>query len=483
MVQTPRLKHDFSTLTNLHDDQATLMASNQAHTWFESQVYRALRLSRPASVDNKLCLPSCFAVSALAAVSMGAVGAAVADWNQQTGLSRHAPSVNVDQRLASLWFAQSLYPDGWTLPPVWDALAGDYPTRDGWVRVHTNLPHHREALLKVFANVTDRASLATQMATWQADAIEAAVVDAGGAAAMMRSPEQWRTHPQGKAVANAPLIDWQRIGDSGGFACTGERAQPLRGLRVLDMTRVLAGPVATRTLAALGAQVLRIDPPRWEEPNVVPEISVGKRRAHLNLHFPADRKQFETLLSEADLLVHGYRRDVLDNLGYSSDERAQINPQLSEVTLTAYGWTGPWAGRRGFDSLVQMSTGIAYQGMAWKRAAQPTPLPVQALDHATGYFMAAAAVQALSMKYQLQGVFRARLSLAKTAEILMQTYQPDVTADEVLPLHVTQDDMHIESTYWGQAQRLNPAITVQGSALQWAIPAGVLGSDPARWDG
>lgn len=160
--------------------------------------------------------------------------------------------------------------------------------------------------------------------------------------------------------------------------------RPLAGIKVLDFTRVLAGPVATRFLAGLGADVLRIDPPEWDEPGVVPDVILGKRCARLDLHTAEDRRVFEALLARADIVVHGYRPGAMARLGYDEGERRTINPGLVDVSLCAYGWTGPWAGRRGFDSLVQMSIGIAEAGMRWQQAERPVPLPVQALDHATG---------------------------------------------------------------------------------------------------
>jgi crotonobetainyl-CoA:carnitine CoA-transferase CaiB-like acyl-CoA transferase len=178
---------------------------------------------------------------------------------------------------------------------------------------------------------------------------------------------------------------------------------------VLDLTRVLAGPVATRFLAGYGADVLRIDPPGWNEPGVIPEVTLGKRCARLDLTQAADRATFETLLAEADVLVHGYRPAALERLGYSEAYRRQRNPSLIDVALDAYGWTGPLAGRRGFDSLVQMSCGIADHGMRRQGAGKPVPLPVQALDHATGYLIAAAVVRALIARLSDGRVQQARL--------------------------------------------------------------------------
>ena len=162
------------------------------------------------------------------------------------------------------------------------------------------------------------------------------------------------------------------------------------------MTRVLAGPVATRFLAGFGAEVLRIDLPGWDEPAIVPDVTLGKHCARLDLRQPRDRNTWEGLLQAADVLVHGYRPGALAGLGLDAEQRRALCPGLVDVSLDAYGWDGPWRGRRGFDSLMQMSCGIAAAGMTMLNRDRPTPLPVQALDHATSYIMAAAAVRGLT---------------------------------------------------------------------------------------
>src|SRR5690606_14976535 len=153
----------------------------------------------------------------------------------------------------------------------------------------------------------------------------------------------------------------------------------LAGIRVLDLTRILSGPIATRFLAGYGADVLRIDPIDWDEPAVAPDVTLGKRRARLDLRSPEGKATFEHLLQQADVLVHGYRSDALEKLGLGETRRRELNPGLVDVCLDAYGWTGDWRARRGFDSLVQMSSGIAHAGMTLLNKPIPTPLPVQAL--------------------------------------------------------------------------------------------------------
>jgi len=440
-------------------------------------------LNGPASALDHLSvagwgdLPSVFPVTDLATASVGVAGLAVAELLAQAGGAW--PAVQVDRRLASFWFGMSLRPQGWSLPPVWDAVAGDYRAADGWVRLHTNAPHHRDAALAVLGVVADREVVARAVAGWNADALEAAVVERGGCAAAMRSVADWNAHPQGRAVQAEPLVHWSIGNPVAKSDWRIDPARPLRAVRVLDLTRILAGPTATRFMAGFGADVLRIDPPGWEEPVTVPEVVLGKRCARLDLRVAADHAVFEDLLRQADVLVHGLRPGALERLGLGRHERRELNPGLVDVSLSAYGWSGLWQGRRGFDSLVQMGTGIAEAGMRLSGQGRPVPLPVQAIDHATGYLMAAAAVRGLVRRRATGAGCTALLSLARTAHWLVSAERGAV--EPLAPEQ--QDDLHgaLEPTSWGPARRVLAPLQVQGAAMHWDRPALALGSAQASW--
>ncbi|MBP2301187.1 CoA transferase [Azospirillum picis] len=433
----------------------------------------------PANVDFRGDgqLPSVFAVSDLAAASIAAAGLAVAEF--RSAVFGGSPAVTVDRRLASLWFGTSLKPLGWALPPAWDPVAGDYQAKDGWIRLHTNALHHRDAALAVLGTRPERDAVAMAVGHWKADALEAAIVERGGCAAAMRASASWQAHPQGRAVAGEPLL-WVEEQAAGECRPPALPERPLAGVKVLDLTRVLAGPAATRFLAGFGADVLRIDPPWWDEPAVLPDVTVGKRRARLDLRDAVGRARFMELLSQADLLVHGYRADALARLGFDAAARQRIRPGLVDVSLDAYGWTGPWAGRRGFDSLVQMSGGIAAEGMRRYGTDRPKPLPVQALDHATGYLLATAAVRGLTHRLAGGRGSRWRTSLARIGALLAGLPAPPDG-----PAVAGADDRDfagaVEDTGWGPALRLRPPLVVAGAPMHWDRPAGPLGADEARW--
>lgn len=391
------------------------------------------------------------------------------------------PPVVIDRRLSSLWCSTSLRPQGWQPPPAWDPVAGDYRAADGWIRLHTNAPAHRDAALGVLGVPADRDRVIKAVAGWRMAELEEEVIEAGGCAASMNTLDQWRAGDPGRAVASEPLIGVADTGRSDRpVDLAVDPTRPLAGVRVLDLTRVLAGPVATRLLAMLGADVLRIDPPIWDEPGLVPDVMLGKRSARLDLRENADRERFLILLADADVLVHGYRPGALDSLGLDARLRARTRPGLIEVYLDAYGWTGPWAGRRGFDSLVQMSTGIADAGMRLLHRDRPTPLPVQALDHAAGYLMAHAAIRALTRRTISGDGTAARLSLARTAELLigLGAQDPGPALD---PEHAGDLAPEVEHTVWGAARRLRAPLTIAEVDLVSATPAAPLGHGRPIW--
>lgn len=423
-------------------------------------------------------LPSWFQVSDLAVASIGTAGLMLARYAGLTPDGK--PRVVVDRRLASFWFGFTVRPQGWEIPSPWDPIAGDYGAVDGWIRLHTNAPAHRAAALRVLDCGPEREDVARTVRNWRTNALEAAIVKEGGCAATMRSLSDWAEHEQGQAVARNPLVIW---GDHGSIAVRRpieDTDKPLAGVKVLDLTRVLAGPVAGRFLAAYGASVLRIDPPDWDEPAVIPEVSLGKRCAGLDLKRPEDRARFQLLAAEADVLLHGYRPGALERLGLDAPSLRRTNPGLVDVCLNAYGWTGPWSQRRGFDSLVQMSSGIADYGMRRRGTDKPVPLPVQALDHATGYLMAASVLRALSERRANGAVTSARLSLARVAHLLAETPKTEFE-NGLAPEDESDLAPKVETTGWGPARRVAFPLRVGGIQPHWTHAAGPLRSAVAQW--
>ncbi len=432
---------------------------------------------RCVEFTGREAVPAAFAATDFAAASIAVAAGTISDLLHAAGA--RSPDITVDRTLASAWFTSSLRPQGWKPPPAWDPIAGDYEANGGWIRLHTNAPHHRDAALRVLCCSPEREEVARAVRKRSALDVESDVVAAGGCAAVMHSVEAWRAHPQGQALATEPLTWVSHSEVASEHAWVPDSKRPLRGVRVLDLTRVLAGPVATRFLAGYGADVLRIDPPDWNEA-IACEVTLGKRCARLDAKSAAGLKTLPELLSRADVLVHGYRPGSLDRLGIGEAEREAIRPGLIDVCLDAYGWTGPWKGRRGFDSLVQMSTGIADRGRACSGGDKPQPLPFQALDQATGYLMAAEVVRGLTARMTTGQGTRARCSLARTARFLIEEGGHPV-GGEPADLDEAPACDEIENTSWGAAKRVAPPVAIDGAPMRWELPSTELGSNPPSW--
>src|ERR1700719_2102579 len=304
-------------------------------------------------------LPSSFRVAAAAQASIAAAGIAAAQvWKLRSGQSQ---DVAVDMRHAVVECRSERYlrVDGKPPPPAWDAIAGIYKTRDQrFVRLHTNFPHHRDAVCKVLNCKPEREDVQAALLQWDGEAFETAAYAGGCVVALMRSHEEWSALPHARALAELPPISIEKIGEAGPKPWpTGGR--PLAGLRVLDLSRVIAGPVAGRTLAAHGADVLLISGPDLPAiPWLTIDTGRGKLTGFLDLKREQGRAGLLDLLAGADIFSQGYRPSALANLGFSPEEAARINPGIIFVSLSAYGHAGPWAERRGFDSLVQTATGF-----------------------------------------------------------------------------------------------------------------------------
>jgi crotonobetainyl-CoA:carnitine CoA-transferase CaiB-like acyl-CoA transferase len=439
-----------------------------------------LGATAPTRVVGRATLLSALPVTDLAVSSLGLLGGAVAALHDAAGLPGPREVV-VHRGRAEAWCGRHVTPVGWALPSPWDPLSGSFPTRDGsWIRTHANAPRHRAALLAVTgcAPDADTATLARAIAAWDAVPLEDAVVAAGGVAAALRSAGEWAATDAGRAVAAEPVIAREDRGrDTGASRWRPTAEAPLAGIRVLDLTRVIAGPACTQALAALGADVLRVDPPDWDEPAVLPLVMAGKRTARLDARTPAGRARLAALMASADVLVHGYRPGALDALGFPPDERERIRPGLVDVAVDAYGWTGPWARRRGFDSILQSATGIAHAGMVASRGDRPVPLPVQALDWGTGYLAAASAVAGLARRAGTGRGSAWRLSLARTAHALL-ALRPSASAGSGDP---EDEPPRLVTTPLGDARVTASPLRVGRATLSPTRIPTALGGDAPTW--
>jgi crotonobetainyl-CoA:carnitine CoA-transferase CaiB-like acyl-CoA transferase len=433
-------------------------------------------------------LPSSFRVAAAAQASIAASGLAAAQiWKLRSGQSQ---DVAVDMRHAVVECRSERYlrVDGKPPPPTWDVIAGVYKTRDQrFVRLHTNFRHHRDAVCQVLNCKPERDEVQAALMQWDAEAFETAAYAAGGVVAMMRSHGEWSASPPAKALAELPLISIEKIGEAAPKPWpqiwTKEGDRPLAGVRVLDLSRVIAGPVAGRSLAAHGADVLLISGPDLPAiPWLTIDTGRGKLTSFVELKSEQGRQVFRGLLADADIVAQGYRPASIAALGFSPQDAAKINPGIVYVSLSAYGHSGPWAERRGFDSLVQTSTGFNHAEGQAAGVEGPKELPAQMLDHATGYLMAFGAMMAKARQSREGGSWHVLISLAQTGRWLWNLGRvADGFATEDLKGETVMPFMEEIPSGFGPLRSVRHAAVLSKTRAFWARPAMPLGSHPPQW--
>lgn len=469
-------------------------------------------LVESVSFSGEGSLGSPFALTDLAAASFALAGTAVGELLAEVG--EPLPAISVDRTLASGWFILPQPPSSLLDPAARHRPAGDFamftqlPTGDDrWLWLHGIFPSARARIARTLGVPEDIDKVAAIVRESKADEIEARLVAGRCIAAASRSTTEWLATPAGEAVDVEPLAAITDYPADGSVWSPTPR-RPLAGLRVLDLTRVIAGPVGTRFLAALGAEVLRIDRPGSDESTTAigkgAEHVLGKRWALLDLATPAGLAQFKKLLAEADVLVHGYRPGGIDEL-ISEHERRSIKPDLVEVSLRAYGWTGPWQMRRGFDSVVQFSTGLANATQEWALedpanriplslngrqvdinglpidASRPRHTPVESLDLSTAYQIAAAAIRGLTKRLRTGAGSTTKVSLARTASLVIrEARNPDPGPTLHLPVDGPWED-RIYTSPFGPVRRLAHPIEIENTPLFWERPAEQAGSSAPIW--
>ena len=362
-------------------------------------------------------------------------------------------------------------------PAVWAPLSGFHRAADGWVRTHANYPHH-EARLRALLGLSETAGAreaAAAIAERSGVDLETDAAARGAVVGAVRTPAEWAAHPHAAVIAAAPLVDVTHLDDAP-TRPLGEAAAALDGVRVLDLTRVLAGPVAARDLALAGADVLRVDAPRLPETDWIHlDTGQGKRSTLLDLASGADRERFEELLRDADVVLTGYRPGALDRYGLAPSDLAQRHPGLVVGQVSAWGQDGPWAARRGFDSIVQAVTGIAV--VEGGDGGTPGALPAQALDHATGHLLAASVVAALGRRHDSGGAV-VRMSLARVAHALLASGDPVPAAAEVaLPWRERALPGPVPLTL----RYAPPVLAFSGAPDDYPRVGGRWGADPPVW--
>ncbi|HEX6158201.1 MAG TPA: CoA transferase, partial [Burkholderiales bacterium] len=417
-------------------------------------------------------------VGTAGAAALGALGLGAAKLLNQP----QRVSVNVRAAAVSLRSALYLRINGEPPPPVWDPMSGFYPVGDGWVSIHCNFPNHRDAAMQVLGTDPDRAKAEEASRTWTGEALEDAIHAVGGCAGYVRSEEQWLRHPQAQAVASQPLLEIVQIGDAPPYTPPA-RARPLLGVRVLDLTRVLAGPTCAKSLAAFGADVLKLSAAHLPDSGVVElDTGIGKRSARIDLRAQPQVERLRKLVAKADVFSQSYRPGALARRGFSPEDLAALRPGIVCASLSAWGESGPWRARRGFDSIVQAVSGIA---QANGDGAKPKLLPVSAVDYVSGYLMAFGVCVALARRRREGGSWLVRVALARVGKFIVDQGVVLESAwrglsDELPPEELEPLLAQMRSPD-GRIRFLKPAVELSETPAFWSRPPVKLGYHPPVW--
>lgn len=426
--------------------------------------------------------PTVHRVGEAAAAALAAHGAAIAEiWRRRSG-RRQAVSVDAGAAAVSLESVMLMTRRGYAVPytDIAYPLTNFHPCRDGRsIHLHAGYPHLRNGLLELLdcPNSLDR--IRAKVAEWNAFELEDAIAGRGLCGTVGRRLEEWLAHPQGIWLAAQPVVTVERIGDSPPEPLR-PAARPLSGVRVVDLTDVLAGPTATRTLAEQGATVLRIRPPdRPIIPAFILDTGHGKLSTVMDLKREAEAKRMRALLAEADIFAQNYRPGAVAGLGFSAAEAAQLRPGIICMSLSCYGEGGPWGGRRGWEQLAQAASGMA---VADGTLAEPRVSPVIPNDYITGYLAAYGMAVALLRRADEGGSYHVRVSLSRTAMWIQSlgrvSPKPDgitVPPETIRTLEITRD------TPEGRLRFLGPVARFEETRAYWELPSPPMAAHEPVW--
>ena len=433
-------------------------------------------------------LPTSFRIGDTSTAALSAVGLAVSDlWESRTG-RRQEVSVDARRATASLRSGKYMQMDGAGVSTERNAVMGVYPTKDGrWSYLHCNFPNHRAAALNVLGVAEDRDAVTKAVAKWNAQDLEDAIIEAKGAGGMVRTMEEWTKHPQAAAIANLPLMEIVKLSDSPPEALP-EGSRPLSGVRVLDLTRVLAGPTCARTLAEHGADVMKITGAHL--PNIgyqEYDTGHGKLNAQLDLREMKDMETLRELVSQTDVFSQGYRPGTLGGRGLSPEELAELRPGIVYISLCAFSHMGPWASRRGFDTVVQTVSGITNRQGDLFPGATPGPqfYPVSAIDYLTGYLMAFGGMVALNRRVHEGGSWLVRISLAQVGRWLVSQGEIPEANLKNISAEFTPEEISswstVSDTPMGKLGHLGPVLSLSETPPRWVRTSVPLGHHDPVW--
>ena len=454
----------------------------------QGELSRLLQLTKLPAADTvdirgrDPVMPSRFKIGEAAATALAACGvAANTIWTASGGKHQHIEVDTAGAAVSLISFLCQRLDDG--SEPQRDPnrpLVGFYQAKDGrWVHLHGAFPDLAAGTLSVLGCDASAESIRASVSRWDGQALEDALAEAGMCGAMARTREEWLAHPQGEALQSVPPVSIKRIADSP-IEPIPARARPLEGVRVLDLTRVLAGPTCARTLASHGANVLKINSPNLPSvPPFVIDTGHGKRSAFLDLNQENDHKQLKSLILSADIFSQGYRKGALAKRDLGPEQLAEQRPGIIYVSINAYGHVGPWAARPGWEQLAQTASGVAVDEGSLEA---PRLIAAAATDYTTGYLGALGAMAALYRRSIEGGSYHVEVSLAQTANWLYEfgLFEGDLALPNFDPA-IAAPYMVSSDTGFGRLHHLGPIIRMSETEPRWEQVSVPLGHHPAKW--
>lgn len=426
-----------------------------------------------------------FKLGETSASVMAAIGVAINDlWELKTG-RRQEVGINVQHAAAALRSYMYMEVDNPEAHDAWrrqrnrQGISRPHPTRDGrYFLPHVGLPHLADRVLGVLKCDFDPEAIANAILKWDALELEEAIAEVRGCGAMVRTAEEWAEHPQGRALQASPLIEIIKIGDSDPEPMP-EGMRPLGGIRVLDLTRILAGPTCARTLAEHGADVLTVSAEHLpQSQHFVMDTGHGKRTTFLDITKAEEHERLMELVRSADVFCQGYRTDALSNKGFSPEQLAEIRPGIIYTSMNGYGFDGPWNHRAGWEQLAQSVTGIA----AEHGGERPELLPAAGCDYTTGYLGAYGTLLALGLRAREGGSWHVRASLCRSGMFLHGQGRVDYDDEAMdLPRKELNDISIISDTPYGKMTHLGPVLRLSETPPRWDLPSSPLGTHEAVW--
>ena len=432
-----------------------------------------------------------FKIGETCAAVLGGVGTAVSDiWELKTG-RRQAVAIDARRAAAALRSTHYLQmpDDTGAFQPVVNSrhehmitCTQPWPTKDGrWFLPHFGLPNLQARVQKVLGCEFHPDAVGKAVAEWDALDLEAAIDEARACGAMVRSNDEWLATEHGKVLAGKPIVEIIKIADSDPEPFP-EGDRPLSGIRALDLTRILAGPIAARTLAENGADVLMIAAehlPQIKEH--VMDTSHGKRSTFLNLKDKAGADKLRELARNADVFSQGYRPGEMAKMGFAPEDLAALRPGIVCLSISCFGADGPFSHRAGWEQVAQTVTGICNDG-ADTNNGRPKLLPAAACDYTTGYLGAYGVLLALARRAREGGSYHVRVSLCQSGMFIYRQGKTRFDAPNMDLSDAELDALRVETaTSHGPLRHLGPVLQLSETPPQWERPTPKFGGDQPVW--